>query len=155
MVALAIAAGGVLLVQMLPRVQYNRDDPDYERFSRTFSQIGEQLARRDAKGEAMVDFSNLNNGDWRIACVFGGYTNPLQDMQAFGADIREEDRSRLTKAGSGFRAGQVEEFEIMISYVDSANRTHFIHFPHGIGPQGQHLESCVSKPGTRLRLPTS
>ena len=98
--------------------------------------------------------SRLNDGHWKTACLFGGYTNPLRQMQAIGATIDVEDEARLTEAGSrGFRAAQVEESEMMIAYTDTGNRAHFPHFERGIGPAGQHLQECVSKPVTTIAVP--
>ncbi|CAH1664845.1 hypothetical protein BOSEA31B_12746 [Hyphomicrobiales bacterium] len=41
---------------------------------------------------------------------------------------------------------------MLIAYVDQLNNVEFIHFKHGIGALGQHLEACISKPETRLVL---
>jgi hypothetical protein len=63
------------------------------------------------------------------------------------------DRFRLGQAGiRGVRLGQVEEFEILIAYIDHRNRAHFIHFEEGIGSEGQHLEKCIARPETKIIL---
>jgi hypothetical protein len=59
-----------------------------------------------------IDFSSLNNGEWKTACLFGGYTRPLDEMRLRGASISENDTARFTEAGTrGFRLGHVEEQE--------------------------------------------
>jgi hypothetical protein len=100
-----------------------------------------------------ITLTELNSGEWKTACLFGGYTDPLEAMRVHGANIDEKDRVRFTEAGSrGFRLGQVEEHEMAIAFVDLGNNARFIHFRTGIGPGGQHLRRCISKPQTRLYL---
>jgi hypothetical protein len=55
----------------------------------------------------------------------------------------------MTEA-TGLRLFPIEEFEVVIAYKDLSNNAHFIHFNTGIGPEGQHRETCVSKPQARL-----
>ena len=106
-----------------------------------------------SKKEDAIDLSRLNNGAWKMACIFAGYTNPLEDMRALGANIDQKDELRLTAATTrGFRLGQVEEFEMLIAYVDPGNSARFIHFQSGIGPEGQHFRRCIPKPETQLFL---
>lgn len=94
-----------------------------------------------------IDLSELNSGEWTTACLFGGYTDPLEAMRVHGANIDEKDRVRFTEAGSrGFRLGQVEEHEMAIAFVDLGNNARFIHFRTGIGPGGQHLRRCNRDP---------
>jgi hypothetical protein len=46
----------------------------------------------------------------------------------------------------------VEEHEMAIAFIDLKNNAHVIHFETGIGPEGQHLQKCISKSETRLFL---
>ncbi len=79
--------------------------------------------------------------------------DPSEEMSKLGAEIGSADRLRLDEARtSGFRLAEVEEFEFMLAYVDKEQRAHFIHFRNGIGPGGQHLKRCISRPETRLPL---
>jgi hypothetical protein len=111
------------------------------------------ISGRGSTKEDAIDLSELNAGNWKIACVFGGYTNPLEMMRALGANINEKDRLRLTESRSrGFRLTQVEESEMAITYVDLSNNAKFIHFDHGIGPEGQHLQKCIGRPEKRVLL---
>jgi hypothetical protein len=131
---------------------YDRGDPDYHRFSPIFAELEGGIEQHPST-ERAIDLSQLNGGSWKTACLFG-YTDPLQTMQKLGATIDAKDETRLTEARSrGFRAAQVEEFEMMIAYIDLANRAHFVHFERGLGAEGQHLEQCVSKPATSMILP--
>jgi hypothetical protein len=72
-----------------------------------------RIDQRRTSTDYSVDLSGLNNGEWKTACLFGGYTNPLDEMRALGANISEKDRARMTEAGSrGLRLSQVEEYEL-------------------------------------------
>ncbi|MEI2296544.1 hypothetical protein [Ensifer sp. MJa1] len=124
---------------------YDTDDPDYAYFAGLFD-----AAR---KAEQVADMERLNGGDWKTACIFGGYVHPIEEMEKLGATVAETDRQRMQDAkDSGFRLFEVEEFEMMVAYIDQANRAHFIHFEGGIGSDGQHYQSCVTRPETRITL---
>ena len=151
--SVVLGAITVLLVELSWTPTYDQSDPNYRRYIETFDRLRRELDVRGATNEDFVDLSQLNNGEWKTACLFGGYTYPLNDMQALGAQISKKDRVRLTQAGLlGFRAGQVEEEEMAIAYVDFKNNAQFIHFASGIGSEGQYLKKCISKPETRLVL---
>jgi hypothetical protein len=154
-VALAILAAAVLLlvlvVELSYKPTYDQSHPDYDRYAEAFNRLSVSLSRRGITNDDAIDLSELNGGEWKIACVFGGYTRPLETMRALGGNINQKDQLRWTEAGSrGFRLGQVEEREMAIAYVDLNNNTQFIHFEYGIGPEGQHFEKCISRPETRL-----
>jgi hypothetical protein len=142
-----------VVVELSYRPTYDRSDPTYHRYLEAFERLRVPLDQRGAQKEDFVDLSELNNGEWKTACLFGGYTMPLDQMRALGANISEKDRVRMTEAGSrGFRLGQVEEREMVITFVDPSNNAHFIHFHTGIGPEGQNFKRCIAKPETRLVL---
>ncbi|HEV7323072.1 MAG TPA: hypothetical protein VGO04_31090 [Ensifer sp.] len=124
---------------------YDTDDPDYAYFAGLFD------ATR--KADQVADMERLNGGDWQTACIFGGYVHPIEEMEKLGATIAEADRQRMQDAkDSGFRLYEVEEFEMMVAYIDRAKRAHFIHFKSGIGAQGQGHKSCVTRPETKITL---
>ena len=153
--ALPMLAIVVLLVELSYQPAYDRSDSNYQRYSEAFDRLRVQLDRYGTTKDDVIDLSQLNNGAWKVACVFSGYTNPLEEMRALDANISEKDQLRLTEAGSrGFRLGQVEEFEMMIAYVDLSNNAQFVHFASGFGPEGQHFQKCISRPETRLFLAT-
>jgi hypothetical protein len=150
---LGIAA---LFYELSYKPTYDQSDPNYRRYEEVFKALRLQLDQRGVTKEDSVDFSPLNNGEWKTVCLFGGYTRPLDEMRWHGANIDEKDRARFTETESrGFRLDQVEEREIAIAYIDAGNNAHFIHFASGIGPEGQHLQRCVAKPQTRLFLAPS
>jgi hypothetical protein len=152
-VALAILGVAALLVELSYRPSYDQAHPDYGRYAETFRRLSVPISTRGITGDDAIDLSELNGGEWQVACVFGGYTNPLETMRAFGANIDEKNQLRLTEAGSrGFRLAQVEESEMAIAYVDFNNNARFIHFKYGIGPEGQHFQKCIARPETRLIL---
>jgi len=147
--ALSIVGFVTFLALFLYKPAGDRSDPDYHRYLETLDRVSVQLNQRGM--EDAMDLSELNHGDWTTACLFGGYTRPAEKMGKLGANITENDQRRMSEA-SGFRLSPVEEFEVVIAYMDLSNNAHFIHFDTGIGPEGQHRESCVSKPQTRLVL---
>jgi len=149
----ALFAGIALLRELLYKPIYDQPHPNYRHYAEVFDRLRAELDDRGARNGHYVDLSELNDGDWTTACLFGGYTNPLEAMRMRGANIHEKDRVRFTEAGSrGFRLGQVEEREIAIAFVDLGNNAQFIHFKTGIGPEGQGLQRCISRPQTRLHL---
>lgn len=93
-----------------------------------------------------IDLSSLNGGDWAWACVFGGYNQPLETMEKLDAKVSAEDRRRLDELDErGFRFSQVEEFELMIAFVDREGLAHFPLFSTGVGSGGQHLMKCTDR----------
>jgi hypothetical protein len=151
--ALAMLVVASLFAALFHEPAYDQSHPDYHRYAEAFNRLSVPISQRGITNEDAIDLFELNGGEWKTACIFGGYTNPLDKMRTLGADISPKDQSRLTEAGSrGFRLAQVEESEIAIAYVDFSNRAQFIHFKHGIGPEGQHLQRCISRPETLLTL---
>jgi hypothetical protein len=105
--SVVLGAITVLLVELSWTPTYDQSDPNYRRYIETFDRLRRELDVRGATTEDFVDLSQLNDGEWKTACLFGGYTYPLDDMQALGANISVKDRVRLTQAGlRGFRFGQ-------------------------------------------------
>ena len=150
---LCLLAAASVVVELFYKPTYDRSDPTYHRYLEAFERLRVPLDERGATNEDILDLSQVNKGEWKTACLFGGYTRPLDEMQALGATISEKDRARMTEAGSrGFRVSQVEEQEIVIAFVDLGNNARFIHFHTGIGPEGQHFQRCISKPAMSLVL---
>ena len=150
--ASAAAAALVTLLALLvfsPRPNFDHAHPDYAYFAKQF----EEVRRAFAAGEdpPVIDLAPLNGGAWRTACLFGGYTRPIEKMDALGAEVGEADRKRLGEP-VGARISPVEEFEVLIAFVDEERRAHFIHFSEGVGPEGQHYEACTTKPETRVAI---
>jgi hypothetical protein len=145
-----LVVGGVLFLTSY-RPAYDLSDPDYGPYAATIARLHAAFEQRDPTPDDAIDLAALNKGEWTTACVFGGYRNPLDRMEELGAKIDEADRHRLTEAETrGLRVAPVEEFELLIAYVDLGGRARFVHFEHGIGPRGQGFERCVSKPETRV-----
>ena len=149
--ALWLLAIVVFSIEAACRPKYDENHPDYRRYSELFNHLADQASRPSLPHEHTIDFSGLSGGQWTTACLFGGYTDPLREIESRGALIDEADRTRLIEARSrGFRVGTVEEFEALVAYVDPANRAHFVHFRNGIGASGQHFERCIQKPDTTV-----
>jgi hypothetical protein len=151
--ALPMLGLAALLIELSYRPAYDRSHPDYQHYADLFDRLSTKIARNGITNEDAVDLSQLNAGAWKMACLFGGYTDPLQDMYALGANISPKDQIRLTESGSrGFRLGPVEETEMPIAYVDLENNANFIHFERGFGPEGQHFKRCIPRSEARLPL---
>jgi len=145
----------LLLVLADPRFlpKYDQDHPDYQRFAGMFEHIRAADLATSSASDRSIDFSELASGNWQTVCLLGGFTDPLKLAEERGWSTAETDRDRLGAARhGGFRLAIVEEFELLIAYVDQLNNAEFIHFNRGIGVAGQHLQACVSKPATRLDL---
>lgn len=146
---LALSAIPVVLIALLvfaPRPAYDRAHPDYVVFAERFAEARRELEHRP---EAVIDLASLNQGSWRTACLFGGYTRPVEHMIALGAVVTQADRNRLAEP-IGLRLSPVEEFEILIAFIDHEGRAHFVHFSDGVGAEGQHYQACATKPATKL-----
>lgn len=151
--ALFAIGAAALLRELLYKPTYDQSHPNYRHFAEVFDSLRPELDYRGTTEDDYIDLSELNSGEWKTACLFGGYTDPLEAMRALGANIDEKDHVRFTEAGSRrFRLGQVEEQEMAIAFVDIGNNARFIHFRTGIGKEGQGLQRCISKPQTRLYL---
>jgi hypothetical protein len=88
-----------------------------------------------------LDISTLNGGNWRTACLVGGYKNYASAINNHGA----VNWKPKVSAGVG-------EFEMALVYVDVAGAPNVMHFRDGLGPYGQHFERCITKPATRIPL---
>lgn len=129
-------------------IEYDTNDPD-------FYWIAHQLddARRDPQADHSLDFSLLSETNWRVACLFGGYTDPRDTLPKFGGVISKEDDRRLSSQNRGFAGiGPIEEFEAMVAFVRADNSTHTIHFPDSPGYRWQHIYGCAERPDTVVRL---
>jgi hypothetical protein len=98
--ALPAVAFIAFLIEASYRPNYDENSPEYGRYSEVFARIREQLDRRNPTNEDTIDFAALNDGQWMTACLFGGYTHPLDEMHSRGALIDNTDRARLTEARS-------------------------------------------------------
>ncbi len=142
----------ILVIAAFDTTQFDDDDPRYQFLVQQFSE------HRGPYGSGIpiprtIDLAPLNNGQWTMACIFGGYNDPLEDIEKLQVKITPEDRRRLENAGStALRLNQVEEYEIMVVYVDPSGYARIAHFRGGLGSGGQHLRSCISKPQTNIDL---
>ncbi|KAA5602193.1 hypothetical protein F1193_06050 [Blastochloris sulfoviridis] len=130
------------------RPTFDRADPDYGAFAERFAQAARAL---DDGRAASVNLAPATGGAWRTACLFGGYTWPIEEMERRGASIRDADRQSLAEPG-GLRLTPVEEHEVLVSIVDEAGNARFIHFDHGLNSHGQHFQACVTRPETFVTI---
>jgi hypothetical protein len=65
----------------------------------------------------VIDLAPVNEGAWRTACLFGGYTRPVDRIDALSAVVSQTDRRRLAEA-TGLRLSPVEESEMLIAFLD-------------------------------------
>jgi hypothetical protein len=97
--ALGLLGAIAVVVELSYKPTYDRSDPTYQRFLEAFERLRVPLDRRGATREDLVDLSLLNNGEWKTACLFGGYTMPLEGMRALGAN------AQLSRLNASFEAG--------------------------------------------------
>src|SRR5947207_3013232 len=83
-VALCFLVAVAVRVELSYRPAYDQSDPNYHRYLEVLERLRVALDDRGTTNEDFVDLSQLNNGEWKTACLFGGYTNPLDKMQALG-----------------------------------------------------------------------
>lgn len=145
----AVGIAVLIAIIVFDKPDFDRAHPDYAQFVARFAAA--QRALEAGERWAVIDLAPVNGGAWRTACLFGGYTSPVQRMEALGAVVNEADRRRLEKS-VGLRIAPVEEFEVLIAFVDEAQRAHFVHFPEGVGPNGQHYEACVRRPRIKVTI---
>jgi hypothetical protein len=118
---------------------YDTAHPDYQRLT-------------ESLGEHEIDLSRLNDGNWQIACVFGGYTDPVSTLAKMEAPVSVLDAVRLWNyRGFPIRLGAVEEEEAVVAYVDGDRRTHFILIEKAV-TNLEHFSNCIERPETHMIL---
>jgi hypothetical protein len=139
-VGITVVAAGFLWIA-LDDHWTGQDKPDYEPIASELKRYRAVFkGRPPAKGDEL-DLSGLNKGDWRTACLVGGYNNYMRVM-------KDRDPVDWTFEMRGF----VDEFEMALAYVDTAGNPHVMHFKEGIGSDGQHFKKCISKPEMTIPL---
>src|SRR5262245_41231329 len=81
-IALGLVGLALLVLELAYQPGYDQSHPDYDRYVEVFARLRPKLAARGPTKEDHVDFAPLHNGDWKMACLFGGYTTPVEAMQA-------------------------------------------------------------------------
>lgn len=118
---------------------YSFNHDDYQLFKPKISTL---------KAGERLDFTELNGGRWKTACLFGGYTRPSVTMAKKGKLSVFDSYYQPLKSWGLIRLDEVEEGEAMISYVDRRNGVHFVHFE--IAPKTdlysslEHAELCTT-----------
>ena len=139
-----VALIGAVIWDLSWRPQYDTSHADY-------GWIDEQLAVH-REGELLrLDLSKLNGGDWSTACLLGGYSHPVATMKKKGAKVSSSDQARFQEIKER-RIFEVEEYELVLAFIDGADKAHFIHFRRGLGVGGQHFESCIDRAKREFRL---
>ena len=126
---------------------FDQFHPDYAAFTAAFNQSDRAL--NAGQRPVVIDLAALNGGAWATACLFTGYTRPIEHMERLGAKVDQADRDRLTDARGG-RLAPVEEREAVIAFMGEDRQAHFIHFQHGMGQYAEFTRNCVTKPETML-----
>jgi hypothetical protein len=147
----ASALCALFLLVISQRPAYDTHDPDYDRVATAFRELDDRWRSTGWDETTVLDVTALNGGDWTTACLFGGYTRPGVRIAALGATVRDSDLQRTTET-SGSRLAPVEEQEVMLAYIREDGQARFIHFARGVGPDGQHMDRCVTKPATAICL---
>lgn len=105
--------------------------PDYEIFQAEISNL------TDSNG---LNLTQLNNGNWKHACLFGSYTNPSYEMASYGRVGWFDFFYQPMKAWPIIRLAQIEEHEAMIAFTDNSDKVTFIHFRSGRTKTERSLE---------------
>jgi hypothetical protein len=99
-IALAFLGVALFVMELSYSPSYDQSDPDYQRYAEAFDRLRLPITERGITNEDVIDLSELNGGHWKVACVFGGYGNPLEIIRGLGANINGKDQLRFTEAGS-------------------------------------------------------
>jgi len=143
LIILVKLAAFTLLVACL--FQYSFRHPNYKAFQAQIENLSDNKS---------INFSNLNNGKWKTACLFGGYTNPSYFMKKHGDVSWIDYIYQPMKAWPIVRIAQVEEHEALIAYVDDFNNVHFVHFKNGRTRTERSLENvqiCTTRSKPTLK----
>jgi len=136
---LLLCAGFWFLTFGLPFL-YSVDHAGYQLFEPKITQLDTTKK---------LDLVQLNRGEWREACLFGGYTHPSEVMGKKGKVSFFDSYFQQLKSWGLLRLGEVEEWESMIAYVDNSEDVHFVHFgatmKSGIGNTLEHFEKCTTR----------
>lgn len=117
------------------------DNPQYVQFQSELERYRMISKGRGLRHGDDLDVANLNEGNWRTACLVGGYKDYVRVLNTREAvDWKPKQRTF------------VDEFQMALVYVDAVDTPSVMHFRSGIGPEGQHFERCITKPNTRIPL---
>jgi hypothetical protein len=139
-VAVVLLTGWFFLVAT-ERLEYDMDHPAY-------GFLESQLAIANGSEDRAIDFTGLNVGDWVLACLAGGYNDPISVIENAAAQfdleviVSENQRTRIDWLESGSRLAAIEEFELMLIYVDGSKHAQFVLHP-GFGSFFQHYSECA------------
>ena len=123
---------------------YSDNDPDLSWLRTQLHQL------KSGPTDNSLDLSRLNDGDWTIACLFGGYTDPTDRMGELGGWISLIDRIRFFALGTlTLRFGEVKENEVVIAYIDKRGWAEFVFFDEIEVENGEY---CIRRPQTTLAI---
>ena len=144
---MAIVALGIFALTFFTIIPFtfSTSNPDYSYLHERIGEIG--------RGEKL-NVSNLNNGNWTTACLFGGYTDPSIHMKKLGKVSLIDRVYQPLKGWSWWRLGQVEEHEIMVAYVDNFGVVTFVHLPNkNSSDRLEHHIQCIEKGVSAFTMP--
>jgi hypothetical protein len=128
--SLFLAFGAVIVlvcVELGFEPEYDSFGPDFEHFDGVFSQYNS-----DQYPIQTLDLAPLNGGNWIGACVFGGYSDPIEVAEKRMLLIDPLDTQRFEEARhSGFRVASVEETEAALLWWKADAKAHFVFFRNG------------------------
>jgi hypothetical protein len=113
---LGAVAGAVFLLERVP-IQpiwffYDDERPD-ARIVRTALAAAGKRAR-----EVPVDLSAVNGGEWKVACLVGGYERPVSVTHQFARQHRIYTR-RLSRLSAWLWITEVPEPDLALTYITS------------------------------------
>lgn len=98
----------------------------------------------NSEHQVQIDFASVNDGNWTVLCITGGYGYPVEDLQRVAA---AEPGTKMNVSSDLIEkwAGAVEEFEGSVAFVaNDGEVTAFRHpaFGHDLY---QHGNQCTTR----------
>lgn len=126
--------------------RYDRGHPDYKYVTSQF---------KAGSKSASIDLRVINQGDWQVICVIGGYNDPVvildEGAAARGITFQKIDPVPTQVLG----IAPVEENEGAISFIDGAGRGRTILINGFERLARQHAYACHGKGTGEITLPVS
>ncbi len=134
---LGAVGGAIALLERLPIAPiwffYDDDHPDVRIVRAAFA--GKRAA------ETPVDLSAVNRGDWKVACLVGGYERPIGVTHQFARKHRIYTR-RLSRLRAWLWITEVPEPDLALTYIrsDDVLRVYRLR-----GRYYEHLRTCTTR----------
>jgi hypothetical protein len=144
-IALAIAGGVVVLSFIALIISLRR--PPFETALPAYQQVSKIVeGRANSEHEVEIDFASVNDGNWTILCITGGYGHPLEVLQRAAATepgTKVNIQSALQEKWSDGMA--VEEFEGSVAFAAGDGAVTVFRHPAFGHELYQHGNQCTTR----------